>query len=156
MIRFAHFPITLLVAFALVSCRSAPPAAPKTAEVIYLGRQAPGTMTVESVGYGSDVEQALRHAEESAFEVLLFRGLPGSPQRNALVVPGETDQRTHARYFDDLLRGGRYATFMTESRMQGDPRKTGRLHRVIVAITINENALRKDLERNGIIRSFGL
>ena len=147
----AFFLLLLLTPF-LSACRSTAPA-PRTAEVIYQGSAEPSTLTVRSVGYGETAGEAVQHAEESAFWTLLFRGIPGSPQANALVPSGETNE--HAPYFDELLTGGRYATFMTESYLESEPEKTGRTRRAVVSLTINANALRRDLEQHGVIRKFG-
>lgn len=147
--------LALLLALNFGACRSTAPL-PHTAEVVYLGRPAAGTLTLQSIGYGGDVGEAVRRAEESAFEALLFRGIPGSTQTSAMVA-GRTDPLPrHARYFEAFFEGGRYATFMTESFTEGEAERSGRTHRVVVTLTIHENALRRDLERHGIIRTFGL
>jgi hypothetical protein len=145
----------LLLAALTGACGStAPP--PRTAEVLYVGRPDDGTLTLRSVGYGEDTGRAVQHAEESAFKALLFRGIPGSPQANAMAGAPARAAGRHEAYFDELFAGGRYATFMTESYLEGEPEQGGGLRRAVVTLTINENALRRDLEEHGVIRRFGL
>ncbi|MEL7363330.1 MAG: hypothetical protein AAFN13_14740 [Bacteroidota bacterium] len=165
MTRIDPFPVptrqALIAAIGMVllaglgGCGSTPPAPPST-EVLYAGRADRGTITLRATGYGQRPEDAIRHAEENAFWTLLFRGVPGSPQASAMVrdTPRPEDS-PHAAYFDELLAGGRYATFLTESFTEGEPVRTQTGRRAQVTLTVNTQALRRDLEQHGVLRQFG-
>ena len=148
--------LVLMVA-GLAGCRTAepPPVLPQTAEVTYLGSFDQGTLSVRAIGYGKRVDEAVRAAEETAFWTLLFRGIPGSNQAQALVADMTEQQAEQTSYFQAFFTEGRYQTFMVESALAEASDRVKKTGRAVVEVTINLHALRRDLERNGVIRRFG-
>ncbi len=116
-----------------------------------------GTITMRAIGFGINTEEAINDAEKNAMNVLLFRGLPESEQKVALVGTNETEEiAKHQDYFTKFFEDMRYKTFVmssintTELIVKKDSKKS-----IAVDIKINYLALRKDLEQNNIIRKFG-
>jgi len=128
-----------------------------TAEVNYLSGK-DGTITMRAVGIGANSEDAIYDAEINAVNVLLFRGLPESEQKVALIGTNEAEEKNkHKEYFKKFYLEKRYRTFILSSiPMGGLIKLKGNKKRVSIDIKINLFALRKDLEHNNIIRKFGL
>ena len=57
----------------------------RTGAVTFMGVEESGTIILESEGVGVNLDQAIAHAERNAIENLLFKGIPGSTQRQPLV-----------------------------------------------------------------------
>lgn len=115
-----------------------------------------GTITMRSIGLGQNKEEAIINAEENAFNVLLFRGLPESTQKMALVGPDEASlKEAHKQYFDQLFSGKRYRTFLMSSIPSELMQHYGGRKSIAVDVKINATALRRDLEQRNIIRKFG-
>lgn len=116
-----------------------------------------GTITLRSVGTGINIEDAINSAEKNAINVLLFRGIPGSEQKTALIGINETEEiNIHKEYFTRLYGEDRYKTFVMSSIPSTEliKYKAGKKS-ITVDIKINLVALRTDLEQNKIIRKFG-
>ncbi len=127
-----------------------------TAEVNFLtGKD--GTITMRAIGVGTNIDDATNDAENNAINVLLFRGLPGSDQKVALIGTNEAEEKNkHPEYFNNLYKGKRYKTFVMSSIPTTDLIKhKGGKKSIAVDIKVNVAALRKDLEQNNIIRKFG-
>ena len=63
-----------------------------TFEVNYISGKE-GTITMRVIGVGLNQEDAMVDAEENAFNVIFFRGLPESEQKNALIGTNETEEK---------------------------------------------------------------
>lgn len=115
------------------------------------------TISLRCVGYGNNRFTAINDAEQAAFKELLFRGIPLSQQKNAIVSTNELESlRKNNSYFNELLSKGRYKTFITSSIPVSDiSHYKGSLKQITVDVKINLYGLRKDLEQNNIIRPFG-
>jgi hypothetical protein len=128
-----------------------------SAEVNFLS-EGDGTITMRAIGTGNNQEEAIADAEKNAFDVILFRGLPESKQKMALIGTDEKEQKTAFKeYFSDLYGNSRYKTFVMSSIPTSDLIKQpdGKKN-IAVDVKINFNALRTDLEQHNIIRKFGL
>lgn len=127
-----------------------------SAEVNYITSKE-GTITMRAIGFGTNQEDAIIDAEKNAFNVLLFRGLPESEQKNALIGTNETNEKVkHKEYFKKFYTDKRYKTFMMSSIPSSNLTKhKGGKKRIAVDVKINLLSLRKDLEENNIIRKFG-
>ena len=127
-----------------------------TSEVNYLTSTG-GTLTVRTTGIGSDLQSALSAAERQVFDVLFFRGLPGSEQKTALIGSNETEEMNMQKdYFNNFYSKNRYKTFIMSSIPKtGLINQKGKGGKVVVDVKINLMALRKDLEESNIIRKFG-
>lgn len=144
------FIITLLGFF---SC--SPQVKPYSAEVNYINKEAAGTITVKSTGYGKNKEKAMIDAQKNAFRVILFKGLPGT-QLNVPMVDNENEARSkNTAYFEKFFDQEFYKTFIMSSTQSSNLEKVKGGKKINVDLKINYNALRSDLEQNKVIRKFG-
>lgn len=144
---------TCLVAL-FISCNSSKTI---TGEVNYLTQTEPGTLLVSAAGYGKSKPDAIANAQESAVDNLLFRGIPGS-QYHLPMVQNEREARSkHGGYFKNLLEQGGYKSFMMLSEEQTgfSPARKNQKN-ITVKVKINVDALRRDMEQQGVVRKFGL
>lgn len=127
-----------------------------TAEVNYLSGK-DGTITVRAIGIGLNSEDAIYDAQKNTINIILFRGLPESEQKVALIGTNEAEEKIkHKDYFNKFYSEMRYKTFIMSSITTSDLIKhKGGKKSIATDIKINLVALRKDLEHNNIIRKFG-
>lgn len=115
----------------------------------------PGTLWVNASGYGKDEPAAIHDAEKAAFSHLLFQGIPGT-QWNLPMVPNESvSKRDNAAFYTGFFDGKGYRDFVMSST-PGPLNKVGGADRLDTRIKVNVQALRMHLEKNNIIRKFGL
>jgi hypothetical protein len=127
-----------------------------SSEVNYISGKE-GTIIMRAIGIGINEEDAIIDAEINAFNVLLFRGLPESEQKIALIGTNESNEKEkHKDYFNNFYIDKRYKTFMMSSIPTSNlTRHKGGKKSISVDVKINLVSLRKDLEENNIIRKFG-
>lgn len=115
------------------------------------------TVTVRSVGYENKAKKALATAELSAFKAILFQGIDNAANQTALIPTTENEiRKLHKEYFDNLF-SERYREFIASSTIvQPFSKDIAKRKNIVVDVTIKIRALREDLEKNGIIRKFGL
>lgn len=114
-------------------------------------------VTLRAIGFGVNTEDAIHDAEKNAFNVILFRGLPGTEVKIGLVGTNETAEiEKNQEYFIKFYKGQRYKTFVMSSIPTSDLiNNKGSKKSIAVDIKINVVALKRDLEQNNIIRRFG-
>jgi hypothetical protein len=127
-----------------------------SAEVNYISSKE-GTITMRAIGFGTNQVDAIIDAEQNSFNVLLFRGLPESEQKNGLIGTNEsTEKAKYKDYFRKFYTDKRYKTFLMYSIPTSNlTRHKGGKKSIAVDVKINLLSLRKDLEENNIIRKFG-
>jgi hypothetical protein len=127
-----------------------------SAEVNYLSGKE-GTITMRAVGIGANQVDAMIDAEKNAFNVIFFRGLPGSEQNVALIGTNETEIKERNKdYFYKFFKDKRFKSFVMSSIPTSDlVNQKGGKKSISSDVKINLVALRKDLEQNNIIRKFG-
>lgn len=127
------------------------------ASYVNLVKESKGSVTLRSNGWGKTEAQAVEDAEVRAILTLLYVGLP-SAQRLSALVPNEQEANDKKPdYFERLVTQRAYKRFVTESspkgsftKLKGEKQKS-----MPVDITVNVDALRKDLQANDVIRKFG-
>jgi hypothetical protein len=124
-------------------------------EVNFLYKESQGSIAVKSVGFGNNQETAEVNAEQNAFYVVLFRGIPGTEQNIPLVENEQESKSKHVKYFENFFEKGYYKTFMMSSIISSKLSKSNSGKTITLNVKININSLRKDLEQNQIIRKFG-
>lgn len=124
-----------------------------TGEVTFVN-DTQGTMTVSSVGYGNSNSAALRDAEIRTFDNLLFRGIANSQQNQPMVSDEAASKKSNSSFYDDLFGEG-YKKYLVSSDVTSRYRKGGKAG-VKAAIQINVQSLRTALEKEGVVRKFGL
>mgnify|MGYP001301455864 CR=1 FL=1 len=114
-----------------------------------------GTLWLNATGYGTDAGNARKDAEKAAFRKILFQGIPGS-QWNMPMVPDESvSKRDHASFYTSFLDGGGYSEMILSSS-PGPLNKVEGNNKLETRLKVDMNALRRHLEKNDIIRKFGL
>lgn len=115
------------------------------------------TMTFCAVGYGKNAKKASADAEIKVIKELLFYGVPDTQQAVPLISETEKSSYSNNRIFWDSFWSGEYQRFISRSviarKFQKDENKQ---KTITLEITVNIRSLRLELERNGIIRKFGL
>lgn len=127
-----------------------------SAEVNYLSYRE-GVISLRSLGTGNNERDAIADAKKNALNVLLFRGVPGTEQKDPLIGMDESVLiEANRLYFDKFYGENRYNSFIMSSIPTSNftKRKKGKCC-IAVDVKINLLALRKDLEQNNIIRKFG-
>ncbi len=128
-----------------------------TGEVQHLQQEEAGTISLRSKGYGNTKQEALAHAEKSAFETLIFQGIPGSSFSKAMISNKAEALKTHAAFFKNLLEEKTYKTFLMASEPSSKYGMAVKGQKNMdVNLKINVRALRKHLETKQIIRKLGL
>ncbi len=114
-----------------------------------------GTLWIQGSGYGKKPEVARLDAEKAIFRHLLFQGIPGTTYNLPMVPDESISKRDHAAFYTGFFEKGGYREFIMTS-------STGALNKVVgnkrmdVQMKVNVNALRTHLEKNDIMRKFGL
>lgn len=126
----------------------------RTAEVEFV-EAASNTITLISSHRAENQQTAIVYAEVNALENLLFRGIPGSNQENPMIADEKNAFKKHNEFLKRLLDQGTYRQFMIASENE-NTQLFNNMTQVKQLITIDLKALRKHLESNGVIRSFGL
>lgn len=126
----------------------------RTAEVQFV-ESASNTITLISAHRAENQQTAIVYAEVNALENLLFRGIPGSNQENPMIEDENMIYKKHGDFLKRLLDQGTYRQFMIASENEYT-QHFNTMTQVKQLITIDLKALRKHLESNGVVRSFGL
>lgn len=118
-----------------------------------------GTIRITSNGKGPTLPQAYDNAVETAFYMLIFKGIPESVQSTPLVADETNAMKQHAAVFDCFKDKGCYAQFLTHAAREGSKKRVRgeKLlnYQVSSDVTINLRALRTYLEQKNVIRKFG-
>ena len=141
----------------LNACKSPSQPVPfeRTGAVTFTGKEEMGTIMLYAEGIGSNLEEAIGHAERNALENLLFKGIPGSNQRQPLVPSEQEALSKNPAYFENLIRNRGYQRFVMESSIR-ENRSGKESNWVKQFIKFDLANLRKDLEQHNIIRKFGI
>lgn len=110
-------------------------------------------LTLQSQGYGTDMDQAYFFAEKSAFENLFYKGIPDSNQEVPLIPDASTDKKD--QIMDEFIQTGTYQQFITDTRVVNKERQNQVIY-ITEQLTIDLQALRNYLEQNEMIKKFGL
>lgn len=126
----------------------------RTGEVEFIS-SSKGTIQLLS-DYSSVSElQASKFAERNALENILFRGIPGSNQEKPLIPSEEEAFKNHSFVLTDLILNYGYERFLIASYPDFIATNNGTF--MVSQIVIYDiKALRKHLEKENVIRKFGL
>jgi len=118
-----------------------------------------GTKVFKVWGYGKDVGAAVMNAKEAAVAACIFKGLPGgggsAPTPPICSQPNA--EQIHADYFDKFFEvGGKYLQYIAVTN-DADPSGEDRIkmkkgYKVAIYVQVMYDALRKQLEADGIAR----
>lgn len=121
-----------------------------------------GACNVKVWSYGPDITTARDQAAKNAVHGVLFRGVPGNPDRrlNGLpaLVSDPVAEQTHENFFDRFFADGgaylRYATKLVSSSNDEILKYGKKNYKVGVVVTVQYDALRRALEEQGIVESL--
>jgi hypothetical protein len=111
-------------------------------------------LTVESEQSGGSFQQAAYYAEINALENILYRGIPGSSQEQAIIADEVQAQRNSPLVLKGLVFNNGYKIFLTESEPLESYKNEG-VYTVRQKVTFDVLALRRFLEKNEVIQKFG-
>lgn len=118
-----------------------------------------GTKVFKVWGYGKEVGDAVMNAKEAAVAACIFKGLPGGAGSapTPAICTEPNIEVTKADYFEKFFAvGGKYLQYISLSN-DGDPAGEDRLkikkgYKVAIYVQVMYDALRKQLEADGIAR----
>lgn len=116
-----------------------------------------GTIRIHASGKGKNEVAAYNNAVENAFSMLLYKGIPESVQSTPMIPDETSAKQQHATALNCFNDAGCYTQFLTNASQQGGKaRIKGGGFETASDVTINVRAVRAYLEKNNIIRKFGL
>jgi hypothetical protein len=149
--KMKHYLFYFFALFLLLSsCKTSQYQTPN----IFLISENKGEITLKATTQNNN--KGVEEAQKLAIQTILFRGIANSNSLNIPLIPNENQSLLqHKEYFSNFFDKGFYKTFFLLSQ-ESNISKNVRGHKQLdVVMKINVNALRRDLEQNGIIRKFG-
>ncbi|GHT12877.1 hypothetical protein AGMMS4956_08170 [Bacteroidia bacterium] len=155
------------LAVVMASCGAAQKAADKdTAQWRYeiepVGVGAQGTYLIKVWSYSKKTVVAMEQAKKNAVHGIIFKGFTGGSGLTSQkpMAPNANVFEEHKDYFESFFaNGGKYMQFVNISNSgaiaAGDRVKVGKEYKVGVVVSVNKDALRKELENAGIIQKLG-
>lgn len=115
------------------------------------------SVTLRCVGYGKKIVKAHTDAELSAIKTLLFVGVSGTQCSVPLIQEERTSVETRFKKFFETFYDENYKDFVETSVIVTPFGKNSLKQKCITLdVCIRVSQLRTCLEKNGIIRKFGL
>lgn len=115
------------------------------------------TMTFRVVGYGKNAKKASCDAETNVIKAIIFKGVPNTQQSVPMIKETEVSTYSMNKDFWDTFWNGEYQDVIIRSLIvRGFGKDENKQKSITLEVTVNIRALRQELERNGIIRKFGL
>ena len=122
--------------------------------VRFVSEVAQKSILVTAEGVGTNAVEAIRDAEITVIRNLLYVGIPNSQQYRPWVAEGKAIEDSKSTFFTPFFQQNQYKDFIISSKCVENGGKGSRVF--LVDIEINTFSLRAHLERNNIIRKFGL
>lgn len=131
-------------------------------EIEAVGTGTQGTYQVKVWSYSKKPETAIEQAKKNAVHGIIFKGFPGKDRvkgQKALAQSSNLETEKEDFFKDFFTDGGKYQKFVTLTNngaiAAGDRIKIGKEYKIGVVVSVNVEALRKDLEDSGIIKGLG-
>jgi hypothetical protein len=129
-------------------------------EAVQAGVQ--GTYLIKVWSYSKKPEVAIEQAKKNAVHGIIFKGFAGKsgiPGQQALTPNVNLEQEKEDFFKPFFSNGGKYLKFVSVTNdgavAAEDRMKIGKEYKVGVIVSVNKDALRKDLEEAGIIKKLG-
>ena len=127
-------------------------------EVTVVGIGTDGTKLLKVWGYDKKADLAKIDAKKNAVAACLFKGAVGSRDQVVKpIIPDPNQAEAHAAYFEKFFEtGGQYLQYVgiTNDATGRDIVKMKKGYKVGVIVSVNYDALRKEMERQGIVKSM--
>lgn len=132
-------------------------------EIECAGIGADGTYLLKVYTYSKKKNLPMEQAKKNAVHAVLFKGFPGNnPTRCYTQKPICTNPNIEfekKEFFDTFFQdGGKYMKYVFDSSdgniEAGDRTKVGKEYKVGILVSVAKDALRKDMEAAGIIKSL--
>lgn len=130
---------------------------PQTAELTYNSNPVAGVIAVTALGYGKNIKEANNDAFRTAFENILFQGVPGFEPLELPMVSQADGAESNRSFFDRFFEEGTYLRFISRQEEAVEIGKVEGSRNIIVSksMNINYRALKKHLQQQGAVRKFG-
>ncbi len=133
---------------------------PDNYECHTLGVGVDGVKLIKVFAYGKKVDDAIHNAKKAAIHACLFKGVAGQVKVDAIVKDVAATQEKYKDYFDkffsptgDFLK---YVALSNDGAPSGEDRmKMKGGYKVGIAVAVQYDALRKDMETQGIAKKLG-
>lgn len=127
------------------------------------GQGAQGTYLVKVWSYAKKADKAIAQAPKNAVHGVLFKGYAAYNNGNtriagqkAIVTDPAVESQQEAFFQEFFADGGNYAKYVSlVGNGSPDIIKVGKEYKVGVVVSVQKDALRKDLEAAGVIKSMG-
>ena len=127
-------------------------------EVAVVGIGADGTKLLKVWGYDKKKDLAKIDAKKNAVAACLFKGAHGSREKNVKpILPDSRTADAHEAYFEKFFEtGGQYLQYVgiTNDATGSDIVKMKKGYKVGVVVSVNYDALRMEMERQGIVKKL--
>ena len=131
-------------------------------EIACIGVGSQGTKLISVYGYGKDPDKAVRMAKVNAIHGIIFKGAPasgGGCQGIKPLAKSVTVEQEFKDFFNKFFApGGPYLSFVGMSGQGGNNRDVTKVdkktYKVGIAVSVNYDALRKELENAGIVKGL--
>jgi hypothetical protein len=122
-----------------------------------------GSKAFKIWSYSPNVEYGLELAKRNAVHGVIFKGIPGSPDKRvegqmALLRSSSAESQNLAYFNNFFANGGPYLKFVSQGSDDAPEivRVSKKELKIGIVVVVNSELLRKQLEEDGIIRKLGL
>lgn len=130
-------------------------------EVQCVGVGSQGTQLIKVFCYGkkADMSDAIAEAKKNAVHAILFRGVAASSGCGGKSLSSLADLEKNKDFYTDFFKpNGQYLQYVNLSSdgsvSPNDRLKVGNRYKVGVVVSVAKDALRKDLEKAGVIKGL--
>lgn len=110
-------------------------------------------VTVASTYTAKSLKDAQMFAERNALENLLFKGIAGCYDQ-PLITNEAASMQAHAAFYDWLIMKREYERFITERSVVTNSKRK-KIYHITETITFDVQALRKEMEKQGVTKKLG-
>ncbi len=133
---------------------------PDNYECHSLGVGVDGVKLIKVYAYGKKVDDAIQKAKRSAVHACIFKGVAGQVKVDPIVNDATAIQEKYKDYFDKFFSPTgdylKYVALSTDGEPSGEDRmKVKGGFKIGVAVAVQYDQLRKDLEKEGIAKKLG-
>lgn len=130
-----------------------------------VGQGSQGSAIIKVWTYSKDNNTAISQAQKNAVHAILFKGYSGSTDGSRIkgqkpLIEDPNAWKANEEFFKDFFKdGGRYMNYVSMTGngaiQPGDRIKVGKQYKIGVVVIVQKDRLRKDLEKEGIIKALG-